>query len=81
MPYYRLYFVNQQSGHIERFEEMDAADDAEAMAQAEPFEGEHALELWCERRKVARIEPNDPLSKLTRRWKEHRAGRGERLSA
>ena len=74
MPYYRLYFMSPHSGHIEHFSEFDAAGDAEAMARAREHEGQEALELWNERRKVGRIEPNDLASRLLALRREAEAG-------
>lgn len=56
MFYYRLYFVN--GGHIERAEEIHADGDEAARQVAESRIGPHALELWCERRKVAAFSPS-----------------------
>lgn len=56
MPYYRLYYMNQSSGHIERFEEFDTADDVEAVRTVSPSAREQPLELWCENRKIQRFE-------------------------
>ena len=64
MSYYRLYFMDTYSGHIERFEEFEAADDGEATAFAESKQGTLAVELWCSRRKVTRFEPLDLASQL-----------------
>jgi hypothetical protein len=52
VPYYRLYFMTPQSGHIERFAEYEAPDDEAALALAAEHEGERPLELWCRHRKV-----------------------------
>jgi alpha-mannosidase len=66
VPYYRLYLLNRSSGHIDRVEEIDAADDVQAVAVARECERETAAELWQEGRKVLRLEvptnlhaPND----------------------
>ena len=56
MSYYRLYFMDPRSGHIDRFAEFEAPDDRQASALAREHVGEYPLELWCERRKVHRIE-------------------------
>ena len=64
MSYYRLYFMSTYSGHIERFEEFDAADDNEAIAVAETKRGPLVLELWCSRRKVARLDSLSLASQL-----------------
>lgn len=54
--YYRLYFMSCASGHIERFEEFEAADDVEAVRVARRQPGQQPLELWQEHRKVKRFE-------------------------
>jgi hypothetical protein len=52
MAYYRLYRLAELGGKFVGFEEIEAEDDAGAVAQAEVFVGQQALELWCGRRKV-----------------------------
>jgi hypothetical protein len=54
--YYRLYFLDRRSGHINAFTEIDAVDDQAAVGLANAQVGERPLELWCEGRKVRRIE-------------------------
>ena len=66
MSYYRLYFMDNYTGHIERFEELDAADDRGAVALAETKLGPQALELWCSHRKVARFDALDLASQILR---------------
>ncbi len=56
MSYYRLYFMSRGSGHIERFEEIEAADDVAAVRIARKQAGQQPLELWCHSRKVTRFE-------------------------
>ncbi len=56
MAYYRLYFMNRFSGHIERFEELDASSDEAARDLAAGRVGDEPLELWCGHRKVQRFE-------------------------
>jgi hypothetical protein len=56
---YRLYFMDPDSGHIERFAEFEAPDDQSAIALAGEHIGRNPLELWCERRKVGRINAFD----------------------
>ena len=56
MSYYRLYFMSRGSGHIERFEEIEAVDDVAAVRIARKQAGEQPLELWCRGRKVKRFE-------------------------
>ena len=57
MAYYRLYVMSRGGSHIEAFEEIDAADDAEAAGRAAARLGAKPLELWCRGRKVERFEP------------------------
>ena len=57
MGYYRLYFMDPRSGHISAFESIEAESDEAALAAAEKHRGGHALELWCQGRKVQRFEP------------------------
>jgi hypothetical protein len=52
VTYYRLYLLADPDGRFIGFEEIDAADDVEAVHLAERHRGEHPLELWCGRRKV-----------------------------
>ncbi len=62
MDYYRLYTMNRSSGHIESFDEIEAADDAEAVRLAAGHVGAQPLELWCRNRKVRRFEPERTLT-------------------
>ena len=57
MSYYRLYFLDPDSGHIDRFEEYDAGDDGEAITRAEDRLDKVPLELWSGPRKVAQLRP------------------------
>ena len=59
MAYYRLYLVSQTGDHFVGFEEIEAADDVEAVRLAESQCGAHALELWCGKRKVKRFPAQD----------------------
>ena len=56
MAYYRLYFFDRFSGHINHFREYEAADDAAAVAIGGGWRELDAMELWSERRKVKRWE-------------------------
>lgn len=56
MAYYRLYHLDPFSGRIDRAEEIDAADDIEALALARASQREADVELWQEHRKVHRLE-------------------------
>ena len=73
MSYYRLYFMETFSGHIQRFEEFDAANDAAAVLLAEGRQGALSLELWCSHRKVARLEALDLTSQLLAQRAERKA--------
>ena len=52
MAYYRLYVLSAPEGRFVGFEEIDAADDGEAVRRAEDFIGGRPLELWSGTRKV-----------------------------
>lgn len=52
MAYYRLYLLSESESRFVGFEEIEAADDAEAVRIAEAHVGTHPLELWCGKRKV-----------------------------
>ena len=64
MGYYRLYFMSSFTGHIERFEEFDADDDAQALGLAETRRGALAMELWCSHRRVEQFAALDLASQL-----------------
>ena len=63
MNYYRLYLLSDDGGHFVGFEEIEAADDVQAVHAAERHCGAQPLELWCGKRKVksfpARKESDD----------------------
>jgi hypothetical protein len=46
MRYYRLYFMDRFSGHIDHFREFEAADDDVAIAVAEGWREDRPMELW-----------------------------------
>lgn len=52
MLYYRLYFLDRFSGHIDHYREFEAEDDATAMAIAEDWREGGPMELWNLRRKL-----------------------------
>ena len=69
MSVYRLYSLNPHSGHIDWAEEIDAADDVEAVAIVRDRPRQVGVELWQEGRKVLRLEkpldiaqPGPPLT-------------------
>ena len=53
MTYYRLYHI--RGAHFSGFEEIEAADDAQAIDAAERCAGTGAAELWCGGHKIKRI--------------------------
>ena len=64
MSFYRLYFMSSFSGHIERFEEFDADNDAQALTIAKAQQGTLAMELWCSHRRVEQFAAVDLASEL-----------------
>ena len=52
MRYYRLYFLDRFSGHIDHFREFEAADDDAALVIAEGWQEDRAMELWNRHRKL-----------------------------
>ena len=56
MPTYRLYFMNNASGHIEHYSDFEAPDDHAASRLARTHDEPMPLELWTGGRKVIRIE-------------------------
>jgi len=56
MPYYRLYHLDPHTGHINRADELFAADDVAAMYDLQQRQSAHPLELWERGRKVGRID-------------------------
>ena len=64
MAYYRLYFMDGFTGHIEHFREFVAESDEAAAAYAEDALGSRPMELWCQHRKVMHwdgIQPKPPV--------------------
>jgi hypothetical protein len=64
MSYYRLYHMDLRTGHIIRFEEMEAVGDEEAIARADRCSHSAPMELWCGGRKVHRFEPSSIKSPM-----------------
>ena len=52
MRYYRLYFMDRFSGHIDHFREFEAEDDESAFAIAERWQEHSPMELWNRERKL-----------------------------
>jgi hypothetical protein len=57
LGYYRLYLLEGPGGRFVGFEEIEAADDVEAVRAAEALPGKHARELWSGKRKVKTFAP------------------------
>ena len=62
MLYYRLYFLDRYSGHIDHFREFEAARDEEALALAERWSEGTPMELWSRERLLKRWQGTVPLS-------------------
>ena len=60
MLYYRLYFFDCFSGHIDHFREFEAPNDAAAMALAEGWRDGRPMELWNRERRLRRWEGQSP---------------------
>lgn len=60
MLYYRLYFYDRFSGHIEHFREFEAEDDASAIALAEEWKSGGPMELWNRQRQLKRWDGSAP---------------------
>jgi hypothetical protein len=56
MRYYRLYFMDRFSGHIDHFREFEAEDDSVAVGIAEGWGNGSPMELWNRERKLQRWE-------------------------
>lgn len=56
MLYYRLYFFDRFSGHIDHFREFEAEDDAAALAVAQQWGDDRPMELWNRERRLKRWE-------------------------
>ena len=54
MLYYRLYYFDRFSGHIDHFREFEAEDDDSALALAERWNDGHSMELWNRQRRLKR---------------------------
>ena len=54
MLYYRLYYFDAQSGHIDHFRQFEAEDDGAALAIAEGWADGWCMELWNQERHLKR---------------------------
>lgn len=75
MPHYRLYVMNARTGHIDRFEELEASSDEAARIIARGKLDGHPLELWEGHRKVERLEPEASGAHVLKVWQQ-RSGAG-----
>ena len=57
MRYFRLYFMDRFTGHIDHFREFEAADDEAATVIAEGWREDRPMELWNRDRKLRRWDP------------------------
>jgi hypothetical protein len=69
-PYYRLYLLDKFTGHIDGVEHLTSADDVGAIALATERPRGVPTELWCESRKICRIDapPEVPKYGLQGDW-------------
>ena len=54
MLYYRLYYFDRFSGHIDHFREFEAENDAAALVLAERWSNGRPMELWNRERRLKR---------------------------
>jgi hypothetical protein len=54
MLYYRLYYFDGFSGHIDHFREFEAEGDAAAIMLAEGWSDGRSMELWNRQRRLKR---------------------------
>jgi hypothetical protein len=52
---YRAYLIGR-NGHIQGYEPLSCADDAEAIAAARRLIGSHGVEIWQDSRRVITLE-------------------------
>ena len=60
MSYFRLYFMDRFSGHIDHFREFEAEDDSVAIVIAEGWRDGQPMELWNRQRKLKRWDEGIP---------------------
>ena len=52
MLYYRLYYFDRFSGHIDHFREFEAESDSAAISQVERWSDGRPMELWNRERRL-----------------------------
>lgn len=62
MRYYRLYFMDRFSGHIDHFREFEAGTDDDAIVLAEQWRNGSPMELWNRHRKLRRWDDQATLA-------------------
>ena len=62
MVYYRLYHLRGANFEVESFDEFEAEDDRNAIAESEARRGLKPMELWSGHRKVMRWDSLIPAS-------------------
>lgn len=60
MLYYRLYFFDRFSGHIDHFREFEAESDDAAIARADQWGNGAPMELWNRERRLKRWDAVSP---------------------
>lgn len=60
MPGFRIFYMDQRSGHITGSQDFSADDDLDAVKQAEAFFAGAPMELWTGNRKIKRWEAPIP---------------------
>jgi hypothetical protein len=64
VPIYRLYVLS--CNRLTRWEDIEAEHDVAAIELARRSAGEHAVELWCEKRKITTFEQRPELARARR---------------
>lgn len=60
MLYYRLYYFDGFSGHIDHFREFEAEDDGSALSLADDWSDGRCMELWNRERRLKRWDSELP---------------------
>jgi hypothetical protein len=61
VAYYRLYYLDGLSGHVDHFREFEAESDEAAIAYADDTRGLTPMELWSGERKIKDWEAFPPV--------------------
>ena len=60
MPGFRIFYVDNSSGHITGSHDFTAGDDLEAIRQVEDYRTGSAMELWSGARKIKSWDATNP---------------------